>query len=86
MRELIMVFRAAVVSQQIQNGQLVQRRSTETYSTHDNNIKSYIQVSKVGGASSDGMPTSASEVESPMTPTMQSMIDDVACSGCANTD
>ena len=35
---------------------------------------------------SDGVPTSASEVESPMTPTMQSMIDDVACTGCANTD
>ena len=86
MRELIMVFRAAVVSQQMQNGQLVRKAFPQAYSTHDNNIKSYIQVSKVGGASSDGMPTSASEVESPMTPTMQSMIDDVACSGCANTD
>lgn len=86
MRELSMVFRAATISQQMQMGQLVRSAFPQSYSTHDNNTKSYIQVSTVGGASSDGVPTSASEVESPMTPTMQSMIDDVACSGCANTD
>ncbi|MAV29071.1 MAG: hypothetical protein CMF43_04630 [Legionellales bacterium] len=91
-RELNLVFKAAMISQQMANGHTLQKAFPQQYANHDANTTSFLQVNSVPSTgtssdytSSDGSPD-ISSVQPSTTPTMQSMVDDATTTSCPNTD
>lgn len=97
MRELILVFQAALVAQNMQTSKQVQQGFPSTINTYENNQKSYLLVNTVASASgtdSSGVSTEDGTVDTDVVKSnagvpssaITDMVNDTAAQGCCKTE
>ncbi len=90
-KELSLVFKAAILVQDLENSSLIQSSFPATYDSTDKNVKSYVMVNSQSSSSGSGAvadddgnvdPDAVQDASGQPSDTVDSMVNDAADSGC----